>query len=77
MKYFELVVSCGHVGKGRSIEIRRFFEAENLLQAYDSAKFMPRSKKKRDSVKYVKEISFNEYEIGKMTEMDNFYLNSN
>lgn len=76
MKYFELVVDCGHVGAGRSLEVTRYFEANSLLDAYDSARYMPRSKKKSNSIKRVQEITFPEYQMGKVAERENNYLNT-
>lgn len=75
-KYYRVIVGCGHVGKRRMIEITRYFEAENLLQCYDSAFFMPRSKKKPNCIKLIEEISFQEYLNGKKEEEINYYLNT-
>lgn len=76
MKYYELIVECGHVGIGRSLEVTRYFEADSVLSAFESAKNMPRSKKKASSVKQVMEITYSEYLLGKLTEKQNNYLNT-
>lgn len=76
MKYFELIVAHSHVGSGKSLEINRYFEAEDILTAYESAKNMPASKKRHDSIKQVVEISYANYLLGKIREMQNPYLNT-
>ena len=39
VKYFELVIACGHVGSGKALEVYRYFEAEDIVTAYESAKY--------------------------------------
>lgn len=76
MKYYELIVECGHVGMGRSLEVTRYFQADSVLSAFESAKDMPRSKKRASSVKQVVEISYSDYLLGKSEEKENSYLNT-
>lgn len=76
VKYYELIVECGHVGMGKSLEVTRYFEADSVLSAFVSAKNMPRSKKKASSVKRVIEITYSEYLLGKLSEEQNNYLNT-
>jgi len=73
-RYFRVIIACGHVGTGRSIEITRYFEADNVVKCYMDAYYIPRSKKSNDCVKLVKEIDFQEYSIGKEDESMNYYL---
>lgn len=76
-RYFSIVVACGHVGHGNSIEVTRYFEAEDILSAMDSARFMPRSKKKASCIKRISPITYDEYLAGKLEEAENPYLNWN
>ena len=73
-RYFRAIIACGHVGARRTIEITRYFEADNVLQCYVTALIMPRSKKKPNCVKLIEEIDFFEYFVGKEKEKDNYYL---
>ena len=75
-KYYLVVIECGHVGTGRSLEVARYFKDFNPINAYICASIMPRSKKKCNSVKLIKEISYEEYLIGKQLENENLYLNT-
>lgn len=74
-KYYFIVLQCGHVGHRNSLEVTRYFKDLDILDAYISAKEMPRSKKKNSSVKVVKEISYEDYIVGKEQEKNNPYLN--
>jgi len=75
-KYYAVTVLCGHVGAGRSVEITRYFKDYDILSAYFSAKYAPRSKKSPTCVKEVRQISFEEYCEGKLREQMNPYLNT-
>jgi len=75
-KYYLIVLQCGHVGRKNSVEVARYFKDFDILDAYISAKEMPRSKKKNTSVKTVKEISYEDYIYGKEQEKSNPYLNT-
>lgn len=74
--YYVVVIACGHVGQRRSIEITRYFKAEGVINCYESAFLMPRSKKNNTCVKLVKKITLEEYEMGKLAEQENLYLNT-
>ncbi|NMB95717.1 MAG: hypothetical protein GYA02_03770 [Clostridiaceae bacterium] len=76
MSYYMVTVLCGHVGSGKTIEITRYFKDCDILSAYNSARTMPRSKKNPTCVKQVKEISMEEYLLGKQLEKTNLYLNT-
>lgn len=75
-RYFMVIVEGGHMGIGRSYEMTRYFEAEDPIHAFDSARSMPRAKKKPGglAVKLVVEISREQYEIGKAREARDPYL---
>lgn len=75
-KFFLVVVDCGHVGTRRSIEIDRYFKDYDIISVYHSAIIMPRCKKKSSSIKYVKEISYDDYVLGKIKESTNLYLST-
>lgn len=77
MRYFSVIVACGHVGNNNSIEVTRFFKAKDILNAMYSARFMPRSKKKPSCIKRVSSITYDEYLAGKLEELNNPYLSSN
>lgn len=74
-RYYRVIVECGHVGCGKKIEITRFFKANDAIQCYLSALYMPRSKKKPNSVKLIEPIEIKEYLEGKQAEESNYYLN--
>lgn len=75
-KYYMVVVECGHVGCGKSIEITRYFQDSDIIHAYLAARWMPRSKKKESSVKEVRHITLQDYLTGKREEERNYYLNT-
>lgn len=75
-QYYIVVVECGHVGHRNSIEITRYFKDYDIVNAYLCGLDMPRSKKKRHSVKIVRQISYEDYIVGKELEKENVYLNT-
>ncbi|MGB9679337.1 MAG: hypothetical protein ACPL3A_04970 [Thermoanaerobacteraceae bacterium] len=76
MKYYKVLISCGHVGNSKEITITRYFKAKNIIEAFESGNSMPRAKKKHShaAVLLVKPIEEKEYIIGKYTERLNKYL---
>ena len=74
--YFRVIVSCGHMGNKRDVEITRYFQADNALDAWESAMVMPRAKKQQRSrcVRKVEKISTLQYLKGKLEELQNPYL---
>lgn len=74
--YFKVVVACGHLGRRREVEVTRYFQARNALEAWDSAMKMPRAKKGQGSrcVRKVVEIDWLQYLYGKFAEMEDPYL---
>jgi hypothetical protein len=78
MRYFKILVDCGHMGIGRSIEITRYICAFNCVEAFIVANRLPRVKRKKEKTGtlLVSEISFMEYCIGKEEELENPYLSN-
>jgi hypothetical protein len=74
--FFKVIVACGHVGNKKHIEVTRYFQADNAIEAWESAMIMPRAKKQRRSrcVLKVEEISLLQYLNGKTEELKNPYL---
>lgn len=72
--YYEVIVSCGHLGNRRSVDITRYFQAEDIVECYQSGFYMPRSKKNNTCIKQIRVINYNEYISGKEKEKDNPYL---
>lgn len=73
-KYYRVIIACGHLGHKHSVEITRFFEADDIMECYYSSFWTPRSKKKADCVKLVTSIEYEEYIRGKASELSNPYL---
>ena len=72
--YFRVVVECGHVGAGKSVEAVRYWQARNVSHALSSASTMPRAKRKLRTVKSVTPISKQEYMLGLREEARDPYL---
>jgi len=77
--YYKLVMEGGHVGAGKSYEMVRYFEGDNIFCVHAKSLHIPRVKKKAfgGGVKLVKEISWREYITGKRQERKDPYLNRN
>jgi hypothetical protein len=76
--YFKLVMEGGHVGAGKSYEMVRYFEDDDIFCVLAKSR-IPRVKKKEfgGGIKFVKEISWREYVTGKRRERKDPYLNRN
>jgi len=76
MKYYKVVLACGHTGVGHNIDVARYLEATNLMEALNVATSMPRVKKKGTTrgLYSINEITYEEYLAGKKEEVENFYL---
>lgn len=74
--YYQVIVACGHIGKGREIEVTRYFKANSAIDAWDSAMVMPRAKKTQGNrcVRSVREIDSMQFLMGKLAEMHDPYL---
>lgn len=77
--YFKLVMEGGHVGAGKSYEMVRYFEGDDIFSVLAKSFHTPRVKKKEfgGGIKLIKEISWREYLIGKGREKRDPYLNHN
>jgi hypothetical protein len=77
--YFKLVVEGGHVGAGKSYDMVRYFEGNDIFCILARSRHTPRVKKKQcgGGIKFVKEISWREYVNGKKRERRDPYLNCN
>jgi len=77
--YFKLVMEGGHVGAGKSYDMVRYFEGDDIFGVFSRAFRTPRLKKKEfgSGVKLIQEISWREYIAGKGRERKDPYLNRN
>jgi hypothetical protein len=75
--YFKLVMEGGHVGAGKSYEMVRYFEGDDIFSVLAKSFHTPRVKKKEfgGGIKLIKEISWREYLTGKGREKRDPYLN--
>ena len=75
--YFKLVMEAGHVGAGKSCDMVRYFEGDDIFGVLARSRRIPRLKKKEsgNGIKLIKEISWREYIHGKGQERRNPYLN--
>jgi len=71
--YFKLVMEAGHVGAGKSCDMVRYFEGDDIFGVLARSRHIPRLKKKESGVgiKLIKEISRQEYIYGKGQERRN------
>jgi hypothetical protein len=76
--YFKLVMEAGHVGAGKSYDMVRYFEDDDIFCVLAKS-YIPRVKRKEfgGGIKFVKEISWREYVTGKRRERKDPYLNRN
>jgi hypothetical protein len=77
--YFKLVMEGGHVGAGKSYDMVRYFEGDDIFGVLARTHHTPRLKKKEfgSGIKLIKEISWREYIYGKGRERKDHYLNHN
>lgn len=75
--YFKLVMEGGHVGAGKSLDMVRYYEGEDIFAVLARSHAIPRLKKKGTGcgIKLIKEISRQEYLLGKGEEKRDPYLN--
>ncbi len=73
--YFKLVMEAGHVGAGKSCDMVRYFEGDDIFGVFAGSRRMPRLKKKESGIgiKLIKEISRQEYIHGKGRERRNHF----
>ena len=74
--FFKLVMDGGHVGAGKSYEMVRYFEGDDIFCVLGRALHTPRLKKKEFAVgiKFIKQVSKKEYFRGKREERKDSYL---
>ncbi|OGP93303.1 MAG: hypothetical protein A2Z19_02440 [Deltaproteobacteria bacterium RBG_16_54_18] len=74
--YFKLVMEGGHVGAGKSYDMVRYFEGDDIFGVMARTRHIPRLKKKAfgSGIKLIKEISWREYIAGKGEERKDPYL---
>lgn len=75
--YFKLVMEGGHVGAGKSYDMVRYFQGDDIFGILARTCSIPRLKKKEfgGGIKFIKEISWREYLTGKGKEKRDPYLN--
>jgi hypothetical protein len=75
--HFKLVMEAGQVGTGKSCDMVRYFEGDDIFGVLARSRHTPRLKKKESgtSIKLIKEISRQEYVQGKGRERRNPYFN--
>ena len=74
--YWKVVLRYGHVGQKNEVFVARYlaFNKEvSLLDVCETAKEMPGVKHSK-LVSFAKKIDYLEYEVGKESEKENFYL---
>ncbi|UCC66248.1 MAG: hypothetical protein JSW32_05000 [Deltaproteobacteria bacterium] len=75
--FFKLVMEGGHVVAGKSYEMVRYLEADDISCVLAKSLHSPRLKKKESAggIKFIKEVSWREYIRGKKKERRDPYLN--
>jgi hypothetical protein len=75
--YFKLVMEAGHIGAGKSCDMVRYFEGDDIFGILARSRHIPRLKKKDSGIgiKLIKEISRREYIYGKGQERKDPFLN--
>ncbi len=74
MKYYEICVKCGHVGKNNYYKGTIYISAENGRDAAKAARKFPRVKHDRkDAVLSVNEITYDEFVEGRKSVHDSPY----
>ena len=75
--YYRVLMEGGHMGAGRSYDMTRYFNVENMLSIFDILSSFPRLKTKGvgKSVKMIEPISEEEFKRGKIREESDHYLN--
>lgn len=76
-RYYEVLTKCGHVGKGKYIDVLLYVRAENGSEAAQIAKSLPRVKRDlTNAISSVRQITATEYAIGRETNRTSPYLNA-
>ena len=74
--YYKVLMEGGHMGAGKSYDMKRYFQADSLISILDTLKKMPRLKVKgfSRSVKEISTVSRDEFCQGKNMEGRDNYL---
>jgi hypothetical protein len=74
--FFKLVLENGHVGAGNCLETVRYLTAQDPVEMFSIASRIPRVKGKVNAtgVKLVEKISWEEFEKGMKSNLENSYL---
>jgi len=74
-RYFKILLDCGHVGNGNSIEVARYVTAKDCVDALTLGNRMPRVKRKHERTGTIRvtEISYSDYCAGKKSESVHSY----
>lgn len=77
-RYFKILLDCGHVGKGNSLEVSRYVAAKDNVDAFILGNGMPRVKRKhrKTGTLWVVEITYSEYCLCLIDEAMHPYLNT-
>ena len=74
-KYYKVRAKCGHVGRNFYILKWIYVKAESGSEAAKKVRYTSRVKHdKKDAIKEVVEISFDEYKIGKKIQSEDMYF---
>lgn len=74
-KYYKVCAKCGHVGRNSYILKWFYVKAESGSEAAKKVRYTSRVKhNKKDAIKEVVEISFDEYKIGKKIQSEDMYF---
>lgn len=79
MKYYEVEVKCGHVGKNNYIIKKFYVRAESGKDAARFARSLPRVKHHhKDAIRNVIEISYEDYLLGReRNDLDSYFQATN
>ena len=74
--YYKILMEHGHMGAGKSLDVVRYIEADNVEILFDELKSWPGLKAKESGrpVSMVKPISRQEFEVGKVLEFKRKYI---
>ena len=78
MKYFRILLECGHFGAGNRYDVVRYFAAKDLITIIDRLKSLPRLKNRErfTSIKSIEVIDRKTFMNGKSMERQDPYLRS-
>lgn len=76
MPYFKVILENGHMGAGKSYEVKRYIKGRDTLSAISKSRDLPGVKKRNtvDAIKAVTAITKGEYILGRLKEYEDPYL---